>query len=75
MRKALKYIIGGATGAGLVTLLIGGTALAEEVDPVVALGEATNLLWVVIGAVLVIFMQAGFALVRPASRRRRTRHT
>ena len=63
MRRALKYIIGGATGAGLVTLLIGGTALAEEVDPVVALGEATNLLWVVIGAVLVIFMQAGFALV------------
>ena len=52
MRKALKYIIGGATGAGLVTLLIGGTALAEEVDPVVALGEATNLLWVVIGAVI-----------------------
>ena len=63
MRKALKYIMGGATGAGLVTLLIGGTALAEEVDPVVALGEATNLLWLVIGAVLVIFMQAGFALV------------
>ena len=63
MQKAFKYIVGGASGAALVTLLIGGTALAEEVDPVTALGEATNLLWVVIGAVLVVFMQAGFALV------------
>ena len=32
-------------------------------DPVVVLGQQVNLLWVVIGAVLVIFMQAGFALV------------
>ena len=63
MRKALKYIGGGAVGAGLVTLFIGSTAFAEDVDPVVALGQATNMLWVVIGAVLVIFMQAGFALV------------
>jgi Amt family ammonium transporter len=66
VRKALKYIIGGATGAGLVTLLIGGSAFAEEQDPVAmvqSLGEATNLLWVIIGAILVIFMQAGFALV------------
>jgi ammonium transporter, Amt family len=32
-------------------------------DSLTQLGQATNLLWVVIGAVLVIFMQAGFALV------------
>jgi len=32
-------------------------------DAVTALGQQTNLLWIVIGAVLVIFMQAGFALV------------
>ncbi|MFZ4719138.1 MAG: ammonium transporter [Ilumatobacteraceae bacterium] len=64
--KALKYLGGAALGAGLTTLLIGGTAFAEDADPMAAvttLGEATNLLWVVIGAVLVIFMQAGFALV------------
>jgi Amt family ammonium transporter len=30
---------------------------------VLALGQQLNLLWIVIGAVLVIFMQAGFALV------------
>jgi Amt family ammonium transporter len=34
-----------------------------QVDPVVTLGGNLNLLWVIIGAVLVIFMQAGFALV------------
>ncbi len=63
MRKALKYIGGGALGAGLTTLFIGGTAFAAEEDPVAVLGTQLNLLWVVIGAVLVIFMQAGFALV------------
>ena len=34
-----------------------------QADPVVVLGGNLNLLWVIIGAVLVIFMQAGFALV------------
>jgi ammonium transporter, Amt family len=60
---ALKYVIGGLAGAAIPALLVSGQAFADEIDPVTALGEATNLLWVVIGAVLVIFMQAGFALV------------
>lgn len=34
-----------------------------QADPIVVLGGNLNLLWVIIGAVLVIFMQAGFALV------------
>ena len=34
-----------------------------DTSTVAGLGIATNVLWVVIGAVLVIFMQAGFALV------------
>jgi Amt family ammonium transporter len=63
LRKALKYIAGGLIGAGATTLLLGGQAFAAEEDPVATLRTATNLLWVVIGAVLVIFMQAGFALV------------
>jgi ammonium transporter, Amt family len=63
VRKALKYSLGGVIGATLTTLLIGGQAFAADADPVVTLGQATNMLWVVIGAVLVIFMQAGFALV------------
>ena len=46
-----------------MTLLLGGQAFAAEADPVAVLGQQTSLLWVIIGAVLVIFMQAGFALV------------
>jgi Amt family ammonium transporter len=36
---------------------------AQEADAVTVLGQQVNLLWIVIGAILVIFMQAGFALV------------
>ena len=65
MRKrfALKYVIGGLVGAAASAAILGGTAFAEEADPVATLAQSTNLLWVIIGAVLVIFMQAGFALV------------
>jgi Amt family ammonium transporter len=38
-------------------------SFAQEADAVTILGQQMNLLWIVIGAVLVIFMQAGFALV------------
>jgi Amt family ammonium transporter len=60
-----KLLVGaGITGA--IVLLTSVAAGAQDVDPVQAvadLGIQANLLWVVIGAVLVIFMQAGFALV------------
>jgi Amt family ammonium transporter len=55
----------------LVVVLMTGTAFAAD-DPSTTVGGkaagadagiALNLLWVVIGAVLVIFMQAGFAMV------------
>jgi Amt family ammonium transporter len=49
--------------AGSALLAFPAIAGAQDVDPVVALGSQLNLLWVVLGAVLVIFMQAGFALV------------
>lgn len=42
------------------TGVAGAQELVEDVD---TLAKNTNLLWVVLGAVLVIFMQAGFALV------------
>jgi Amt family ammonium transporter len=54
-----------AIASGLV-LATPGIAGAQEIDPaeaVTSLGQQTNLLWIVLGAVLVIFMQAGFALV------------
>ena len=56
-RVALGTILTG------VAILAGASpALAQE-QATVALGQQVNLLWIVIGAVLVIFMQAGFALV------------
>ncbi|MDO9175924.1 MAG: ammonium transporter, partial [Actinomycetota bacterium] len=59
-----KYLLGAAIGAVAATALIGTTAFAgDEVDPVTALSQQTSLLWIILGAVLVIFMQAGFALV------------
>ena len=61
--KALKYVIGGLVGSVIGVVSVTGSAFAADEDPVVALGHQTNLLWVIIGAVLVIFMQAGFALV------------
>jgi Amt family ammonium transporter len=42
---------------------LSGTPLIAQAEEITALGGQLNMLWVVIGAVLVIFMQAGFALV------------
>jgi len=64
-----KAVVGLGLAAALVAALP-GIAHAQDAptpesvnDAVTALGQQTNLLWIVIGAVLVIFMQAGFALV------------
>ncbi len=61
-----KGLAGLAVAGAAFVALTGVAGAQDEIDPVeavTALGEATNLLWVVIGGVLVIFMQAGFALV------------
>jgi len=69
-RKALAAL--GLTGAvtGALVFAFPGVAAAQDAptpesvqDAVTSLGQQTSLLWIVIGAVLVIFMQAGFALV------------
>ena len=49
--------------AALAFLAFPSIAGAQEVKPIPVTGQQVNLLWVVLGAVLVIFMQAGFALV------------
>ena len=57
--------------AGTALLLMSGVAGAQDAPPTIddvntaveTTATSLNLLWVVIGAVLVIFMQAGFALV------------
>ena len=61
MKRKLLAAVG---VAGIASLVMTGVAGAqEEGEAVTLLGQQVNLLWVVIGAVLVIFMQAGFALV------------
>ena len=66
-----RWLARSLAGLGVVASALMATAgvasaqtASEKVD---ALATQTNLLWVVIGAVLVIFMQAGFAWSRPAS--------
>jgi len=64
--KALKRGLVGVVSATAISLAISGTALAavEEVDPAIqGLQRTLDNVWVLVAAVLVIFMQAGFALV------------
>ncbi|MGE0307397.1 MAG: ammonium transporter [Acidimicrobiia bacterium] len=66
-----KHLLVGTALTAVATLAMAGSAFAQDAEPTVtevsdavtSLGTATNLLWVIIGAALVIFMQAGFALV------------
>jgi Amt family ammonium transporter len=61
----LRRALTGLGLAGGLLLVLAGPASAQEAgaDALKAMGQQVNLLWVVIGALLVIFMQAGFALV------------
>jgi Amt family ammonium transporter len=61
-RRKGKALLGLGMVSALVMLATPAFA-QDEPDAVTVLGTQVNLLWVVIGAVLVIFMQAGFALV------------
>ena len=67
MRHPLRKLAGLTVGALTTSLLIAGPAFAgksvAEGKPEAATATSLNLLWIVLGAVLVIFMQAGFALV------------
>ena len=58
-RRIITAAAVGLTGAALLPTM----AFAQEPDPIEVIGQDLNLLFVFIGAILVIFMQAGFALV------------
>jgi len=70
--RATRLALGTAVTTGVLALSA-GVAWAQEAAPevtasdveakVASLSQTTNLMWVIIGAMLVIFMQAGFALV------------
>jgi Amt family ammonium transporter len=62
----VRRTLTGVSLVGALLFLLAGPASAQEVatkGDLLSLGQQVNLLWIVIGAVLVIFMQAGFALV------------
>lgn len=61
--RRFVLLVAGSTAAWATVGAGIAAAQSEEIDPVTALGQQTSLLWVVIGAALVVFMQAGFALV------------
>lgn len=60
MKRRLLLI---GTGAGLATLLLAAPAMAQEGTTAEAVQVTLDNIWILIAAVLVIFMQAGFALV------------
>jgi len=61
--SALTRVLLGATGATVIGLATAGTAFAQDEDPVAGLQATLDNIWILVAAVLVIFMQAGFALV------------
>ena len=63
LKRSMKLVLGGAVTTGLV-MLAGDPAWAQA-EPVLAEDVQKNLdnVFVLLAAVLVIFMQAGFALV------------
>ena len=61
--RVRKYGLAAVGVVGATLLLTATPAFAQDAGPEPIAAVDVNLLWVVIGAVLVIFMQAGFALV------------
>jgi len=60
MKRRLVFI---AVGAGVATLALAAPALAQEETTADAVQVTLDNIWILVAAVLVIFMQAGFALV------------
>ncbi len=67
VRHPLRKLAGLTVGTLTTSLLLAGPAFAGKSTadgaPEAATNTSLNLLWIIIGAALVIFMQAGFALV------------
>ena len=58
-----RFVLAGLGLAVAAFVAFPAFASAQEAEAIPITGQQVNLLWVVLGAVLVIFMQAGFALV------------
>ncbi len=62
-RLVPRLVAGGALSGIGIAVLAPGAGAQDAPDATTVLGQQVSLLWIVIGAALVIFMQAGFALV------------
>ena len=59
-----RKVLAGVALAGVATIALASPALAQEAEPTAADVQAVlDNIWVLLAAVLVIFMQAGFAMV------------
>ncbi len=80
---AVRMAIGGAIAAGATAVVLTGVAWADDPATTMAskadlnkLAQGTNLLWIVTSAALVMFMQAGFALLETGfTRAKNAAHT
>ncbi len=80
--RRARYVVVAAVAAVSLLVLTTGTALAQDsetVDGTTAvnkLAQGTNLLWIVVAAALVMFMQCGFALLETGfTRAKNAAHT
>ncbi len=60
--SAMRKLLPALGGTAALTLALASTAFAEDA-PAMLTQDNANILWTLIAAILVMFMQAGFALV------------
>ena len=61
--KLRRLVVAAGIAGGILSLSAVPAGAQGAAEPVLELGQQVNLLWIVIGAALVVFMQAGFAMV------------
>jgi Amt family ammonium transporter len=61
--RSYRLLRRGLAGATLATLALPGAAFAQEAPAIEAIVDELNVTWILVAAVLVMFMQAGFAFL------------
>ncbi|MGH2712781.1 MAG: ammonium transporter [Solirubrobacteraceae bacterium] len=61
--RSYRLLRRGLAGAALATLALPGAALAQDEPSITTVVDELNVTWILVAAVLVMFMQAGFAFL------------
>ena len=61
--RSYRLLRRGVAGATLATLALPAVAMAQEAPTIETVADEMNVLWILVAAVLVMFMQAGFAFL------------